>query len=82
MHFQHVGHPLVGDDTYGRAANRRFAEATGVEVGRQMLHARRLAFLHPRTGLFSELEAPLPADFQGVLDRLRRPPAALPGRGT
>ncbi len=82
VHFQHVGHPLVGDDTYGRAANRRFAEATGVEVGRQMLHARRLAFLHPRTGLFREFEAPLPADFQGVLDRLRRPPAALPGRGT
>lgn len=79
VHFQHIGYPLVGDDTYGRAANRRFAGITGLTVERQMLHARRLAFIHPRTGLFREFDAPLPPDFQSVLDRLRESTATRPG---
>jgi 23S rRNA pseudouridine1911/1915/1917 synthase len=75
VHFTHLGHPLVGDDTYGKAANRRLKELTGVVAPRQMLHARKLAFRHPRNGRFVEFNAPLPEDFRTVLEALREPQA-------
>jgi 23S rRNA pseudouridine1911/1915/1917 synthase len=71
VHFQHLGFPIFGDDTYGRAQSRRLTELTGVTAGRQMLHARRLAFRHPRSGRFCEFDAPLPEDFRSVLAALR-----------
>lgn len=73
VHFQHLGHPLVGDTVYGKAANQRLREETGVVAPRQMLHARKLAFRHPRTGRFCEFNAPLPEDFRQVLESLRTP---------
>jgi 23S rRNA pseudouridine1911/1915/1917 synthase len=60
VHLAHVGHPIVGDLTYGgrreRAGSRRYA------VGRQMLHAWRLGFHHPVRGLWLEFTAPVPDD--------------------
>ncbi len=73
VHFHHLGHPIVGDNTYGKAANLKLKEATGVVAPRQMLHARKLAFRHPRDGRFCEFNAPLPADFRAVLEALREP---------
>ncbi len=64
VHFAHIGHPVVGDSVYGR---RR--EAWGMT--RQALHAARLAFPHPRTGVAVAVEAPLPEDMAAALDRLR-----------
>lgn len=58
VHMAHIGHPLVGDATYGGAT-------AGVSVGglaRQALHARRLAFTHPFTQQPLEFLAPVPAD--------------------
>ena len=49
VHFQFLGFPLVGDATYGNRQNQRLAELTGYTAPRQMLHAGRLAFIHPRT---------------------------------
>lgn len=73
VHFHHLGFPLVGDEVYGKRANRRLVEATGFSAPRQMLHASRLAFAHPRTGERMVFEAALPEDFQQALAALRRP---------
>ena len=60
VHMAHLGHPLVGDEKYGRfAANKALARAG---FDRMFLHAAFLSFVHPRSGLRLELEAPLPPE--------------------
>ena len=71
VHFQHVGHPLVGDATYGPKQNKRFEAVTGCQAPRVMLHAFQLAFTHPRTGKKNSFQAPLPPDFESLLKQLR-----------
>jgi 23S rRNA pseudouridine1911/1915/1917 synthase len=71
VHFQHLGHPLVGDDTYGQRQNRRLTELTRYTAPRQMLHAKELGFIHPRTGKRMTFKAPLPEDFRDALKALR-----------
>jgi 23S rRNA pseudouridine1911/1915/1917 synthase len=71
VHFQFLGFPLVGDATYGNRQNQRLAELTNYAAPRQMLHACRLAFIHPRTGKRMSFEAPRPEDFQDALAALR-----------
>ena len=71
VHFQHLGHPLVGDETYGKRQNSRLRELTGCVAARQMLHARELSFVHPRSGKRVSVEAALPQDFCDVLQALR-----------
>ena len=71
VHFQFLGYPLVGDLTYGQRQNRRLAELIGFAAPRVMLHAFRLAFIHPRSGKRVHFEAPLPKDFEEVLRALR-----------
>jgi 23S rRNA pseudouridine1911/1915/1917 synthase len=78
VHLADSGHPVLADATYGGAKRearlpagdpvRMAAEA----VGRQALHAWRLSFRHPRTGRLRRFEAPVPADLEAALDRLRR----------
>jgi 23S rRNA pseudouridine1911/1915/1917 synthase len=70
VHFQFLGHPLAGDATYGARQNQRLTELTGYEPPRVMLHARELAFIHPRTEQPMSFEAPLPRDFQKALKSL------------
>jgi 23S rRNA pseudouridine1911/1915/1917 synthase len=72
VHFQFLGHPLVGDTTYGARQNKRLTELTGYESPRVMLHARELSFVHPRTGKEMSFEAPLPEDFRQTLKSLRK----------
>ena len=55
VHLHHLGHPVLGDKIYAQ----RFAK----NLPRQMLHAWRLGFRHPRTGEWKTFEAPLPLDF-------------------
>jgi len=71
VHFQHLGFPLLGDDTYGQRQNRRFEELVGFAAPRVMLHACQLAFIHPRTGERLEFEAPRPVEFEDFLRALR-----------
>jgi 23S rRNA pseudouridine1911/1915/1917 synthase len=71
VHFQFLGHPLVGDATYGARQNKRLTELTGYAAPRVMLHARELSFIHPRTQKQLSFEAPLPADFREALKWLR-----------
>jgi 23S rRNA pseudouridine1911/1915/1917 synthase len=77
VHLSESGHPLLGDTLYGagRKAKGR-AEEAQARLGRQALHAWRLAFAHPRTGKALKLEAPIPEDFTAALELLRGEPAA------
>lgn len=75
VHMQHLGFPILGDDTYGKRQTARVASETGYEAPRQLLHARKLAFRHPRTHRFMEFNAPLPADFKEALEQLRTRPS-------
>jgi len=71
VHFKHLGFPLVGDATYGNRQNKRLTELTGYTAPRQMLHAHKLAFQHPRAGKKLCLAAPWPEDFKEALTALR-----------
>jgi 23S rRNA pseudouridine1911/1915/1917 synthase len=73
VHFQHLGFPLAGDVTYGRKQNVRLEEQLGAKVPRQMLHAHTLAFAHPRSDKPMTFAAPLPEDFEEILQALRAP---------
>jgi len=53
VHMKHLGHPLLGDEVYGKRAG----------FTRQMLHAWKLGFIHPRTGNPLDCIAPIPSDF-------------------
>jgi 23S rRNA pseudouridine1911/1915/1917 synthase len=54
VHLKHIGHPIVGDDLYGKLAKRL--------ADRPLLHALRISFDHPHTGARITVEAPMPAD--------------------
>jgi 23S rRNA pseudouridine1911/1915/1917 synthase len=71
VHFQHLGHPLVGDSTYGERQNQRWSEDTGCLAPRVMLHASQLAFAHPRSAKPMECSAPWPNDFKHLIAQLR-----------
>jgi 23S rRNA pseudouridine1911/1915/1917 synthase len=58
VHMAHIGHPVVGDTTYGRARK------SDISVARPLLHAYKLGFTHPRTGELMEFTAPMPDDFK------------------
>jgi 23S rRNA pseudouridine1911/1915/1917 synthase len=73
VHFQHLGHPLVGDHTYGQRQNNRLSELTRYTAPRQLLHAYELGFIHPRTGKKRLFKAPIPEDFADALKALRLP---------
>lgn len=71
VHFQYIGYPLVGDLTYGKRHNARLKDLTNFAAGRQMLHARRITFTHPRTEKRLTFSAELPQDFQDALKALK-----------
>jgi 23S rRNA pseudouridine1911/1915/1917 synthase len=72
VHFQSLGHPVVGDETYGAKQNKKLEELTGYTAPRVLLHARELSFTHPRSKKMMRFEAPLPADFLEAVKRLKR----------
>lgn len=63
VHLKAIGHPVVGDLTYGSGNVIR-----GSKLDRQFLHAWQLQLAHPISGKPLHFEAPLPADLQKVLD--------------
>ncbi len=60
VHMKYIGHPILGDKLYGR----------GSLATRQMLHATRLGFYHPRTERWMQFTAPIPDDFKSMLVKL------------
>jgi 23S rRNA pseudouridine1911/1915/1917 synthase len=71
VHFQFLGHPIAGDETYGKKENKKLAELTGYEPPRVLLHARELSFTHPCTEKQMSFESQLPKDFREALKFLR-----------
>ena len=74
VHLAHVGHPLVGDATYGkRRAQTRAADTPDAvsAFSRQALHARCLSLGHPVSGQALKIESRLAPDMQGLVDALR-----------
>ena len=79
-HMQHIGHPLFSDTNYGGdkilkgttfAKYKQFVNNCFEIMPRQALHAQTLGFIHPSTQQYLEFEAPLPADFDAVLNKWR-----------
>lgn len=64
VHMAHIGYPIVGDDTYSNGKNP-------FGVTSQMLHSKILGITHPTTNKYMEFEAPIPTEFENVLNKLR-----------
>jgi len=62
VHLHHLGHPVMGDRIYAPKLAKKFP--------RQMLHAWKLGFRHPRSGEWKVFRAPLPDDFVGAISGL------------
>jgi 23S rRNA pseudouridine1911/1915/1917 synthase len=58
VHLFHLGHPVIGDSLYGKKG----------DAPRQMLHAWKLGFVHPRTQEHLLFQAPVPSDFQAQME--------------
>jgi 23S rRNA pseudouridine1911/1915/1917 synthase len=75
VHMKHLGHPIVGDPLYSgpqwRGIPDKKIQKVLSSLDRQMLHAAKITFEHPRTGAVVSYEAPLPEDFRAVLVALR-----------
>lgn len=80
VHFSALHHPVVGDTLYGAAPELRVGKVTLPSLGRNFLHAAKLAFAHPRTGIWLELHAPLPHELHSFLHRLAEASGQSSGR--
>lgn len=67
-HLASIRHPVLGDSQYGLSIVRDTAR---IAADRQMLHAFCIQFKDPRDGKNRRVEAPLPADFRGLMSRLK-----------
>ncbi len=63
VHMASIGHPLLGDEVYS-------SRSCPFKLKGQCLHAMTLGFIHPRTGAYIEVNAPLPSYFQQLLVKL------------
>ncbi|WP_243298195.1 RluA family pseudouridine synthase [Bacillus litorisediminis] len=64
VHMKYIGYPLAGDPKYGPKKT--------LDIEGQALHAQVLGFTHPRTGEYLEFSAPLPDEFEKLIDYLRK----------
>jgi 23S rRNA pseudouridine1911/1915/1917 synthase len=72
VHLNAIGHPIVGDPTYGGVRRHVPNDIRAVQrLERPFLHAWKLAFTHPTDGRRLEFLSPLPADLQAVIDAIR-----------
>jgi 23S rRNA pseudouridine1911/1915/1917 synthase len=69
VHMASLGHPVLGDVTYGRKRELMVKEKR-VVFGRQMLHAQVLGFTHPATGEFMEFTSEMPDDMREAVESL------------
>ena len=64
VHLSYIGHPVAGDEVYGNGKPK--------SLRGQCLHAKKLGFVHPRTGEYMEFESPLPDYFTEFLKSIDR----------
>ncbi len=62
VHMKYIGHPVLGDDVYGT----EYKGITG-----QCLHAKKIGFVHPKTGEYLEFDSQLPEYFGNILNKLK-----------
>ncbi len=67
VHLASINHPILGDEIYGPKNNKLANKLTG-----QVLHAKTLGFIHPRTGKYVEFTSDLPEYFQKLLFQLKK----------
>lgn len=67
VHLSSIGHPVIGDDTYGGGGGRRLV---AIPPKRHFLHAAWLRFRHPVSNVEIDLRSPLPADLRAALVRV------------
>ncbi|MEY7998665.1 RluA family pseudouridine synthase [Clostridium sp. Mt-5] len=65
VHMSYIGHPLVGDPVYGYKKQR-------FNLNGQLLHAKKLGFIHPSTGKYMEFETEVPDYFKRIIKVLRK----------
>ena len=70
VHMSYVGHPLLGDEVYGKSKTP-FEKRHASLLDGQILHAKKLSFSHPITGEKIEVTSPLPENFEKLLTILR-----------
>jgi 23S rRNA pseudouridine1911/1915/1917 synthase len=70
VHFSALRHPVVGDTLYGAAGQLHIGRTTLPSLGRNFLHAAKIAFAQPRTGQPIHLTAPLPRELRAYLQKL------------
>jgi len=79
VHLAHIGHPLLGDDTYGPGFKTKAAlmnpkaQQALAALGRQALHAHILGFDHPETGAQLSFKSRLPGDLNALRQSLAEP---------
>ena len=81
VHMKHIGHTLFNDETYGgnkilkgsqTGKYKEFIDNCFEILPRQALHAKTIGFVHPITKEKIQFDSDLPADMQGVIDKLER----------
>ncbi|MFB3897664.1 MAG: RluA family pseudouridine synthase [bacterium] len=74
VHLAHLGYPVVGDTTYANRKTRKLPgaiESAVKQLNGQALHAQTLGFIHPITKKYLEFTAPLPPNYQKLLDIIK-----------
>jgi len=74
VHLASIGHPVVGDDTYGGGGGRKLM---GLPLRRHFLHAAWLIFRHPVTGETIDLRSPLPEELHRALVLVAGPDVSI-----
>ena len=81
VHLSYIGHPILNDERYGGdqilkgttfTKYKQFVQNCFQTMPRHALHARSLAFTHPKTGKRMQFESPLPQDMQLVIEKWRK----------
>jgi len=72
VHFASIGHPVLGDKTYGKKTELGITARGKISFPRQMLHAELLGFIHPATGRYLEFTSPLPEDMTRKIKELEQ----------
>ncbi len=71
VHFASMGHPVLGDRTYGKKSELEIKGRRKILFPRQMLHAELLGFIHPVTGQYMEFSSPWPKDMVEKIEELQ-----------
>ena len=79
VHLAHMGTPVIGDPLYAQGFKSKLRNLPEplrtkiMQLDRQALHARRLAFTHPKTGTLLEFNSPLPDELAEILESFKEP---------